>query len=432
MRKVVILRRMKNPKLCPILNAKIMAQSLEEVPVIIQFNEDSPNFKENLANMSSKTGANLSLIGGFSGYLSTDLIYRLANNPDISYISFDSRVYTLLDIAAPSVEAYLPHDEGYEGEGITVAIIDTGVSPHYDLTRPSNRIIGFKDFINNRQAPYDDNGHGTHVAGIIAGNGYSSKGKYVGIAPKANILAIKALDENGGGSSSKIVEAISYIIDTKDKYNTKIINLSIGTPANNICEKDPLCRAVEKAVQAGLIVIVAAGNSGPERGTILSPGTSRNAITVGAVDDKRTIDPSDDTIAPFSSRGPTMEGLKKPDILAPGVNINSLSNNKLDGYSALSGTSMATPLVSGAVALILNKYGDIRPNKVKNMLLESSIYMEEPNEMKGIGLLNLKLLFEERFAKASNLSKKTNNFDGDMFESILMILIILFLLDSRM
>lgn len=432
MRRVVILRRMKNPKLCPILNAKIMAQSLEEVPVIIQFNEDSPNFKENLASMSSKTGANLSLIGGFSGYLSTDLIYRLANNPDISYISFDSRVYTLLDIAAPSVEAYLPHDEGYEGEGITVAIIDTGISPHYDLTRPSNRIVGFKDFINNRQAPYDDNGHGTHVAGIIAGNGYSSKGKYVGIAPRANILAIKALDENGGGSSSKIVEAISYIIDTKDKYNTKIINLSIGTPANNICDKDPLCRAVEKAVQAGLIVIVAAGNSGPERGTILSPGTSRNAITVGAVDDKRTIDPSDDTIAPFSSRGPTLEGLMKPDILAPGVNINSLSNSKLDGYSALSGTSMATPLVSGAVALILNKYGDLRPNKVKNMLLESSIYIEDPDEVKEIGLLNLKLLFEEEFAKASNFSQRSNNFNGDMFESILMVLIILFLLDSRM
>ena len=275
--------------------------------------------------------------------------------------------------------------------------------------------------------------HATHVAGIIAGNGYSSRGKYVGVAPKANILAIKALDENGGGSSSKIIEAISYIIDTKDKYNTKIINLSIGTPANNTCDKDPLCRAVEKAVKAGLVVVAAAGNSGPERGTILSPGTSRNAITVGAVDDKRTIDPSDDTIAPFSSRGPTLEGLTKPDLLAPGVSINSLSNTKLDGYSALSGTSMATPVVSGAVALILNKYGDLKPQMVKNMLLESSIDVKDSGEVKRIGMLNLKQLFkEEEQAKASNASQKDNVFGGDMFENIIMILIILFLLDSRM
>ena len=272
--------------------------------------------------------------------------------------------------------------------------------------------------------------HATHVAGIIAGNGYSSRGKYVGVAPKSNILAIKALDENGGGSSSKIIEAISYIIDTKDKYNTKIINLSIGTPANNTCDKDPLCRAVEKAVEAGLIVVVAAGNSGPERGTILSPGTSRNAITVGAVDDKRTIDPSDDTIAPFSSRGPTLEGLTKPDLLAPGVSINSLSNTKLDGYSALSGTSMATPLVSGAVALLLNKYNDLKPYEVKKRLLKSCIDIKDSKEMQGIGMLNLKLLFEED-TKINNVPAKSTGFDGELFEIIIMILIILFLLDSR-
>lgn len=410
-----------------------MAQSLEEVPVIVQFREDSPNFESNLASITTRVGSNLPLIGGFSGYMSTDLIYRLSNNPDISYISFDSRVYTLLDIAAPSIEAYFPHDKGYEGEGITVAIIDTGVAPHYDLTRPSNRIVGFKDLVNNKNIPYDDNGHGTHVAGIIAGNGSSSKGRYVGIAPKANILAIKALDENGGGASSNIVEAISYIIETKDKYNTKVINLSIGTPANNVCEKDPLCRAVEKAVQAGLIVVVAAGNSGPERGTILSPGTSKNAITVGAVDDKRTIDTSDDTIAPFSSRGPTNEGYPKPDIVAPGVNINSLSNNKLDGYSALSGTSMATPVVSGAVALLFNKYENIKPHEVKQKLLKSCIDLNDSIEMQGAGLLNLKLLFEEdKKAKVNNIPQKSNNFGGELSESLIMILIILFLLDSNM
>lgn len=273
--------------------------------------------------------------------------------------------------------------------------------------------------------------HGTHVAGIIAGNGYSSRGRYAGIAPESNILAIKALDKNGGGNSSNIIEAISYIIETKDRYNTKVINFSMGTPANSSCDKDPLCRAVEKAVQAGLVVVAAAGNSGPDRGTIVSPGTSKSVITVGAVDDKRTVDPSDDTIAPFSSRGPTSEGYSKPDIVAPGVNINSLSNTKLDGYSSLSGTSMATPLISGAVALLFNKYGNLSPKEVKSKLIKSSIDLKNSREMQGAGLLNLKLLFDEEGDISANNPPKSILFEGELFESLIVILIILFLLDSR-
>lgn len=422
---------MRNIKLCPILNAKIMAQSIEEVPVIVQFKENNPGTNNKLETLSNKISPNLPLINGFSGNISTDVIYRLSNSPDVEYISFDSRVHTLLDIASPSMEAYFPHDKGYEGEGVTIAIIDTGIHPHYDLTRPYNRIVDFKDLVNGKNNPYDDNGHGTHVAGIIAGNGYSSNGKYVGIAPKSNILPIKALDSNGGGSSSKIIEAISYIIDTKDRYNTKVINLSIGTPANSSSEKDPLAKAVEKAVKAGLVVVVAAGNSGPAKRTILSPGTSINSITVGAVDDKRTIDPSDDTIAPFSSRGPTLEGLAKPDLYAPGVNINSLSNTKLDGYSSLSGTSMATPLVSGSVALLLNKDKTLSPRQVKDKLLKSCIDFKDSSQVERAGLLNLQLLFKDGSNVSNDTVATNSNVSSDSFETIIMILIILFLLDSR-
>jgi len=273
--------------------------------------------------------------------------------------------------------------------------------------------------------------HGTHVSGIIAGNGFSSKGKYMGVAPKANILAIKALDENGGGSTSDIIAALSYIVETKDKYNTKIINISLGTPANSSCDKDPLCKAVDMAVKAGLTVITAAGNSGPKEGTILSPGTSKNVITVGAVDDKRTIDPSDDTIAPFSSRGPTLEGLMKPDIVAPGVNIRSLSNIKLDSYSTLSGTSMATPLVSGSVALLLSKYKDLKPQEIKEKLMKSCIDLKNTQETQGSGMLNLKLLFNDEKKPTTKNPLKSADSDGDLFESIIIILIVLFLLDSR-
>lgn len=439
------MRRSKYDKLCPILNAKIMAQSSEEVPVIVQFKEDSNNTRQSVLNLTESIEPNLPIIDAFSGYLPTNLIYKLSRDPDIDYISFDSKVYTLLDIANQSMETYFPHDKGFEGEGVTVAIIDTGVSPHYDLVRPRNRIIGFKDLIDNQSRPYDDNGHGTHIAGIIAGNGYASRGRYVGVAPKSNILAVKALDRNGGGSTSKVIEAISYVIETKDHYNTKIINLSIGTPANSTCENDPLCKAVNMAIKAGLVVVVAAGNSGPSKGTILSPGTNRNVITVGAVDDKRTVDTSDDTIADFSSRGPTLDGIKKPDLVAPGVNINSLSSNKLDSYVPLSGTSMATPLVSGTIALLFNEYGNLTPLQVKALLINSCIDLKDTEDHQGAGMLNLKKLFgnekwtdlnkineiekmEDSIVKAAK-TKTTS--DSDFFETAIMILVILFLLDSR-
>lgn len=455
---MVILRRTRNDKLCPILSAKIMTQSSEEIPVIIQFNEDSNNIKESLLSSTNLLKPNLPLIDAFSGYLSADEIYRLSEEPNINYISFDSRIYTLLDIAAGSMEVYFPHEKGFEGEGITIAIIDTGVSPHNDLTRPRNRIIGFKDLVNNKDKPYDDNGHGTHVAGIIGGNGYSSRGKYLGVAPKANIFAVKALDENGGGSTSKAIEAISYVIETKDKYNTKILNLSIGTPANNYCENDPLCKTVNKAVEAGIVVVVAAGNSGPSRSTILSPGINENVITVGAVDDKRTVDVSDDSIASFSSRGPTLEGIQKPDLVAPGVSINSLSNTKLDSYVPLSGTSMATPLVSGSIALLLNKYGSLTPLQIKTVLTNSCIDLKTTKDHQGAGMLSLRKLFDnEKIEEKRNPRAKkdrrekrdyrridhykkmedegiqaaNNSPDKELYETAIMIFVILLLLDSR-
>ena len=416
-----------------------MAQSREEVPVIVQFNEGQGNLKNNIGSLSNRVNSHLPLIEGFAGFMSTETIYRLMNSSEIRYISFDSRVYTLLDIASPSIDSYLPHDKGYQGEGITVAVIDTGIVPHYDLTKPQNRIIGFKDLINKKDLPYDDNGHGTHVTGIIAGNGYSSNRKYVGIAPKANILSIKAMDENGGGSTSTIIEAIAYVIETKDKYNTRILNLSVGTPATNNCNRDPLCRAVEKAIDAGIVVVVAAGNSGPDKHTIMTPGINPRAITVGAVDDKGTSDISDDTIAEFSSRGSSSDGLMKPDLVAPGVSINSLSNTRLDSYAPLSGTSMATPMVSGSLALLLNKYGDISPMKTKEMLLKACIDMKHPKDIQGAGLLNLKLLFgeEEKIkdkvkeeVKEKNIKKSTES-KNDSMDILITLGVLIFLLDSR-
>lgn len=408
-----------------------MAQTIEEVPVIIQLNEASQSLKRSITSLTSRLKSELPIIDGYAGHMSTDVIYRLSTSPEVDYISFDSQVFTQLDISTAAMEAYLPHDRGYEGEGVTIAVIDTGVAPHDDLTKPINRIIDFKDLVNNKTIPYDDNGHGTHVAGIIASNGYSSRGRLAGIAPKANIVGIKALDQNGGGSTSDIIAAISYVIENKDRLNIRVINLSLGTPATNSSNKDPLCKAVDRAIAEGIIVVTAAGNSGPNEKTILSPGISRNVITVGAVDDKRTPNISDDTIAIFSSRGPTKEGINKPDLVAPGVNIRSLSNTKLDSYTSLSGTSMATPLVAGSVALLLNKNDKLTHNEVKKMLIKSCIDLNSDLDSQGAGVLNLKNLFQDSKTEINNVQCLKSGNRDDISESLIMLLIIFFLLDSR-
>ena len=422
---------MDNMKICPILSAKIMSQSIEELPVIVQMAGRNQELENGIKNLSTKIKTSLPLINGIACSLTTDVIYRLANSPDIQYISFDSKVFTQLDIGAPAIKSNYAHKLEYSGKNITVAVVDTGVAPHQDLIRPYNRIVGFKDFINNRDKPYDDNGHGTHVAGIIAGNGYSSRGRYTGIAPEANILAIKALDSEGSGNTSNIISAISHIVNTKDTYGTKVINLSIGSPANSSCRNDPLCRAVVEAMNKGIVVVAAAGNSGPGANTIASPGINPNVITVGASNDNRTIDVADDTIANFSSRGPTIEGVSKPDLVAPGVNINSLSNTSLDGYRSSSGTSMAAPFISGTVALMLEKNKSLTPKEIKRELVNACISLNNNRESQGAGLVDLeKLFYVKGIEKREDVvGRKPPKKDGDMFEMVLVLFLVIMLLD---
>lgn len=158
------MRRGNNEKLCPILSSKVMAQTIEEVPVIIQFNEVYNNLRQSIQNLATSLKSELPIIDGYAGKMATDMIYRLSTSPEVDYISFDSQVFTQLDISTATMEAYFPHDRGLEGDGITIAVIDTGVAPHDDLTKPVNRIVDFKDFVNKKSSPYDDNGHGTHVS----------------------------------------------------------------------------------------------------------------------------------------------------------------------------------------------------------------------------------------------------------------------------
>lgn len=274
------------------------------------------------------------------------------------------------------------------GKGVGVAIIDTGISPHYDLVKPMNRIIAFKDLLANREQPYDDDGHGTHVAGIIAGNGYTSC-KYTGTAPCADVISIKALDESGNGTESDILAALQWIINNGRRYHVRVINLSLGIKAESNEDDDPLIRGANAAVRRGYTVVTAAGNNGPGKCTINSPGTSPLVITVGAAD---LTEDGEIRVAGFSSRGPTYTGYAKPDLLAPGVDICSLDGKNPKGYAIQSGTSMAAPVVSGAAACLYALRPGLTPAQVKQILVSDALPLKkEDRYAQGRGLLNYRL-----------------------------------------
>ncbi|MGY3715523.1 S8 family peptidase [Sutcliffiella cohnii] len=312
----------------------------------------------------------------------------------IKKVYYNREVKALLDVATPTINAtnIVRNHTELTGEGITIAVIDTGVHPHPDL---QGRIKGFRDFINNEANPYDDNGHGTHCAGDAAGNGSMSGGQYKGPAPNASIVGVKVLNKLGSGSLATVMEGVQWCIENKDALGINILSLSLGSTASSAYRNendDPMVQIVEAAWDAGLVVCVAAGNEGPDPHTIASPGVSSKVITVGAMDDKNTPSRSDDEIASFSSRGPTIYGVKKPDVVAPGVNIISLRSpgsyiDKLqknarvgEHYISLSGTSMATPICAGVVALLLQHNPNLTPYKVKKALMKNAIRWGDNDE----------------------------------------------------
>ncbi|HHY91204.1 MAG TPA: S8 family serine peptidase, partial [Clostridiales bacterium] len=207
-------------------------------------------------------------------------------------------------------------------------------------------------------------------------------------APEANIIGVKVLDETGSGNTSDILAGIQWVVDNKDKYNIKVLNMSFGSPADKIYHQDPLAKAASAAVSSGLTVVAAAGNNGPNQGTITSPGNSPSVITVGAADDNRTTSYEDDFVAEFSSRGPAPGGVAKPNLVAPGVDIISLSN-KGNAYTSQSGTSMATPMVAGAAALLYEKYPNLSPSEVRSRIIRTAIPIQGNRFAQGAGILNI-------------------------------------------
>lgn len=340
---------------------------------------------------------------------------KILEFPGVKKIYLDRTVTALLNTATPSTGAPSVWSKlQRKGEGVTIAVVDTGIYPHADL---GARIIGFKDFIGKKRKPYDDNGHGTHCAGCAAGDGTLSSGLYRGSAPKSSVVGVKVLDQKGSGSLSNVIAGIQWCIQNKAKYNIRIISLSLGSVAELSYKEDPICQIVEHAWNSGIVVVVAAGNSGPKSKTISSPGNHPSVITVGATDDRGTIDPSDDTIANFSSRGPTPDGISKPDIVAPGTSIISLRSpsSYLDRYAAdnrvgknycsMSGTSMATPLVAGICALIISTNPSITPNEVKQRIKKGAISLGLASNAQGAGIINAEKAVSGSTSKRQNKKK---------------------------
>ena len=352
-------------------------------------------------------------------------IDALAADRAVDHLSGDSPVRTWMSVSNQSMAADQVRSgsagllgiggiAGVSGQGIGVAVVDSGVSPHAAL---SKKVIASVSFVTGDPIASDTYGHGTHVAGIIAGSGgpaASVTPLYTGgIAPGAQLINVRVLGANGTGLTSDVIAGIDWAIANRSKYNIRVINLSLGHPVYEPAATDPLCEAVADAVQAGIVVVVAAGNSGKSPdgrmvlGGITSPGNSPLALTVGALNTWATAKRSDDSVTTYSSRGPTRFDLAvKPDVAAPGNKIVSLQANGSvlpslyptlhvtgtgnNAYMMLSGTSMAAPMVSGGVALLLQGTPGMTPAQVKLAVQNGATYVTDGGLMgAGAGSVNL-------------------------------------------
>lgn len=280
---------------------------------------------------------------------------------------------------------------GLTGRGVGVAVLDTGIFLHRDF---EDRVTSFTDMVKRRREPYDDNGHGTHIAGIIGGAGIESGGRYHGVAPGCSLICLKVLDQKGNGYASDVLGGLKWIRDHREELGIRVVNISVGSfSRRGMSENSALVKGVDAAWDAGLVVVVAAGNNGPGQRTITTPGISRKVITVGCSDDYKEVDVAGSRMIDYSGRGPTDACILKPDIVAPGSNIISCANRK-GGYARKSGTSMSTPLVSGAIALLLERYPDMTNRDVKLRLRERAVDLGLPRNQQGWGLLDVERLVE--------------------------------------
>ncbi|HET9529204.1 MAG TPA: S8 family peptidase, partial [Blastocatellia bacterium] len=404
------------------------------VSVIIQTRSAlTRNLISSLDNLNGIVHRRFESLRAVAVQLPAAAVTSLARRHDVDYISLDRTA-----IAAGHVETTTGasiarnynqlSSPGINGSGIGIAVLDSGIDSSHASFRSGNstaRVIASIDFTGEGRTD-DPYGHGTHVASLAAGSAQLANGEYTGIAPAASIINVRVLDSTGRGSMSTVIAGIEWCIQNRAAYNIRVLNLSLGTAPVDPFVSDPVCRAVRSAIDAGMVVCVAAGNLGKDSdgkkiyGAIHSPGIEPSAITVGAVNTFGTDSRSDDSIASYSSRGPTRgfytdasgvrhyDNLIKPDLVAPGNRLiaakspnnllvrknpaldASTNNDPARGLMYLSGTSMATPVAAGAAALILQRNPALTPNLVKALLQYTAQPLAGFNTVEqGAGMLNV-------------------------------------------
>jgi serine protease AprX len=395
-------------KIAPSLQQRMLATPLAMLPVIVEMEPPSWPFSAHPGLQRAQAGLDLlrqygrpvgalPLIGGAAGWANAAGITALSVAPGVAYVHEDSTVRPrrpapaawpagALAAAYPrAVGADRAWAAGWTGRGIGIAVLDSGVAPDADLTEPTNRLFSPVSFAGSDGVQADPGGHGTHVAGILAGNGRRSNGQYVGVAPEATVIDVRVLTANGNGRISSVVRGITWALAHRAQYNIRVVNLSLGAPAPSSYRTDPFSAAAEIAWRRGLVIVAAAGNDGPNSGTVVTPGIDPYVITVGATDDQGSAALTDDRLAWFSAWGTPTDGTPKPDLVAPGRRLISLRvpGSALDRlypdrvvavaggatYFRLSGTSMATPVVAGAAALLLQRQPWLTPDQVKAHLI---------------------------------------------------------------
>ena len=287
-------------------------------------------------------------------------------------------------------------DSELDGDGVTVAVLDTGVVEAPDL---AGNVRARADFTPDNDGD-DRYGHGTHMAGIVAGDGLASVGRWRGVAPAADVVSVKVAGWDGATDVSTVLAALQWVVANKERHGIRVLNLSFGTDSGQSYLRDPLDYAVERVWEAGILVVAAAGNRGSGDGTISKPGDDPFVVTVGAADLKNTLDRTDDVVAGFSSRGPTEDGLAKPDLVAPGVTIVSsrAPNSTIDAFRPAArvdesyfkgtGSSQAAAVVSGIAALMFEADPTLTPDVAKAALVGTTTPELAGQRGAGSGLVN--------------------------------------------
>jgi len=362
----------------------------EEVRVILKYRATrAPRPAILVERVGISAVRDFTLIPATAVRATAQMVQALAEDETVEAVWRDLPVHTMLDFSVSHIQVPAVWQAGYDGTGVKVAVVDTGIDPaHPDF---AGRILGIKDFTSPDGEGRDGHGHGTHVASIVLGSGVASNHRYAGVAPDAQLLVAKVLKDNGSGYMSDVMAGVEWAVG----QGAQVINLSLGS--DEPCDgTDALSTLCDAAVDQGAVVCVAAGNAGPGAGTVGSPGCARKVITVGASTDA-------DSVASFSSRGPTKDGRVKPEVVLPGAGIiaarasgTSMGTPRGDYYTEASGTSMATPHCTGVVALLLEAKPDLTPDRIKTLLQRTAVDLRLDESTQGAGRVDGWAAFQAR------------------------------------